>query len=372
MQSIFGALLTAGYAAAAGAMIAASGKDVTSSTQAELTKSFSSAADTSPRSTRRTSRTRSSPAPRRSFLQGDQWAYLAGIIAVAARRGARLLHVPEARRREAAARLVRRGGHRHPAELGTGNAVRRALARVFTIGSAASALEARKLHAHRPGRSLDERARRRAARATARPLHAVSRSSGSCLWRCSLRSSAAASPATSCVGRVPAALYQPGLHRPRPRVGSVGYSLAYAAGQLFREGLFQFMTAFSLPWYAIVGAQKVIERSCRCSAAVRSRSSARRPNASSHRRGERASTPKQFIARANGSSSTAVLDRLGRGFSSTGPATTWSRDRIAFVVGFTFRAARLVRRARARAAPGSRGPRARRTLNGNRPLSRPA
>ena len=49
MQSIFGALLTAGYATAAGSLISSSGKDVTSSTQAELTKSFSSAADTASR-----------------------------------------------------------------------------------------------------------------------------------------------------------------------------------------------------------------------------------------------------------------------------------------------------------------------------------
>ena len=31
--------------------------------------------------------------------------------------------------------------------------------------------------------------------------------------------------------------------------------MAYKGGQLFREGLFQFMTSFSLPWYAIAGAQ---------------------------------------------------------------------------------------------------------------------
>jgi EmrB/QacA subfamily drug resistance transporter len=81
MQSIFGALLTAGYAAAAGSLIASDGKDVTSATQAELTKSFSSAADTASRY----------PPPmqdkivagaKTAFLQGDQWAYLAGIIAV--------------------------------------------------------------------------------------------------------------------------------------------------------------------------------------------------------------------------------------------------------------------------------------------------
>src|SRR3954470_13518642 len=81
MQSLFGALLTAGYAATAGTLIAASGKDVSSSTQAELTKSFSSAADTA-------SRYPSSiqdqiiAGAKAAFLQGDQWAYTAGIVAV--------------------------------------------------------------------------------------------------------------------------------------------------------------------------------------------------------------------------------------------------------------------------------------------------
>jgi EmrB/QacA subfamily drug resistance transporter len=83
MQSIFGALLTAGYASAAGALVSESGKDVTASTQAELTKSFSSAADTA----------QAYPASQQeaiiagaktAFLQGDQWAYLAGIVAVLA------------------------------------------------------------------------------------------------------------------------------------------------------------------------------------------------------------------------------------------------------------------------------------------------
>jgi DHA2 family multidrug resistance protein-like MFS transporter len=81
MQSIFGALLTAGYAAAASAAITASGKHVSDNVQAELTKSFSSAADTAQRY----------PPPvqqdiidaaKASFLHGDQWAYLAGIVAV--------------------------------------------------------------------------------------------------------------------------------------------------------------------------------------------------------------------------------------------------------------------------------------------------
>src|SRR6478735_143401 len=45
MQSVFGALLTAGYAAAVATTITSSGDDVTTSVQNQLTKSFSSAAD---------------------------------------------------------------------------------------------------------------------------------------------------------------------------------------------------------------------------------------------------------------------------------------------------------------------------------------
>ena len=45
MTSIFGALLTAGYAAAMGSAIAASGQDVTATTQSELQLSYSSAED---------------------------------------------------------------------------------------------------------------------------------------------------------------------------------------------------------------------------------------------------------------------------------------------------------------------------------------
>ena len=41
--------------------------------------------------------------------------------------------------------------------------------------------------------------------------------------------------------------------------GVLGYFIAYSKGQFFREGLFQFMTSFSLPWYAIIGAQKATE-----------------------------------------------------------------------------------------------------------------
>jgi MFS transporter, DHA2 family, multidrug resistance protein len=83
MQSIFGALLTAGYAAAAGAEVASSGKKINDQVQTELTKSFASAADTAARYPASVQDNIIAGA-KTAFLQGDQWAYLAGIIAVLA------------------------------------------------------------------------------------------------------------------------------------------------------------------------------------------------------------------------------------------------------------------------------------------------
>jgi MFS transporter, DHA2 family, multidrug resistance protein len=80
MQSIFGALLTVGYAAAAGAAVSASGENVTNSVEGELTKSFSSASDLAGQYPQYSSQIISGA--KAAFLHGDQWAYLAGIIAV--------------------------------------------------------------------------------------------------------------------------------------------------------------------------------------------------------------------------------------------------------------------------------------------------
>ncbi len=71
MQSIFGALLTAGYAAAVSSEIAASDKNITDSTQAALTKSFDSAeavAAAAPPVRRRDHRGREAGVPRRGRL----------------------------------------------------------------------------------------------------------------------------------------------------------------------------------------------------------------------------------------------------------------------------------------------------------------
>ena len=56
------------------------------------------------------------------------------------------------------------------------------------------------------------------------------------------------------LNKVPSALTNPAYITLCIGFGVLGYLLAYGKGQLFREGLFQFMTSFSLPWYAVIGA----------------------------------------------------------------------------------------------------------------------
>ena len=82
MQSIFGALLTAGYAAAAAAALAGAppNPDLTTSVQNQLTMSYAGAADIAAQYPEYS--TQIIQAAKEAFLAGDQWAYLAGIIAV--------------------------------------------------------------------------------------------------------------------------------------------------------------------------------------------------------------------------------------------------------------------------------------------------
>jgi len=82
MQSILGAVLTAGYAAAFAAAIASSpnGKSVSQSVQAELQKSFSSAEAVAKQYPQYA--TQITAAAKTSFLQGANWAYAAGILAM--------------------------------------------------------------------------------------------------------------------------------------------------------------------------------------------------------------------------------------------------------------------------------------------------
>jgi EmrB/QacA subfamily drug resistance transporter len=82
MQSIFGALLTAGYASAVGTAIAGSPDKnlVTDSVQTQLQKSFGSAVDTASQYPQYAKQI--TAAARSSFVDGANWAYVAGIVAI--------------------------------------------------------------------------------------------------------------------------------------------------------------------------------------------------------------------------------------------------------------------------------------------------
>ena len=82
MQSMFGALLAAGYSAAAGAAIQSSGytAEINATIQTQLLKSFAGAETIAAQYPQYADGI--TAAARASFLAGDQWAYGAGIIAV--------------------------------------------------------------------------------------------------------------------------------------------------------------------------------------------------------------------------------------------------------------------------------------------------
>jgi DHA2 family multidrug resistance protein-like MFS transporter len=82
MQSVFGALLTAGYASAFGSAIAddPQGKQVSESVQAELTKSFAGAEQVAAQHPSYADQI--TAAAKQAFLEGDDRAYAAGAIAI--------------------------------------------------------------------------------------------------------------------------------------------------------------------------------------------------------------------------------------------------------------------------------------------------
>jgi EmrB/QacA subfamily drug resistance transporter len=103
MQSILGALLTAGYAAAAAGAVAGSSQHLTQSVENELLKSFSSAAAVAEQHPAHAEAIIAGA--RGAFLQGDSWAYLAGIVAICV--GAALVFFCFPKRAEEARLLAR-------------------------------------------------------------------------------------------------------------------------------------------------------------------------------------------------------------------------------------------------------------------------
>lgn len=82
LQSVFGTLLTAGYASTMAAAVAGSpqSSQVGEATQAQLTKSFAGAASVAQQYPKYADQIVT--AARDAFLKGDQWAYAAGLVAV--------------------------------------------------------------------------------------------------------------------------------------------------------------------------------------------------------------------------------------------------------------------------------------------------
>jgi len=80
MQSILGALLTAGYAAAVTAAIATAPEQVTDGVASQLTKSFAGAEAIAEQNPQYASQI--TAAAKSSFLDGADWAYTAGIVAI--------------------------------------------------------------------------------------------------------------------------------------------------------------------------------------------------------------------------------------------------------------------------------------------------
>jgi uncharacterized membrane protein YeiH len=143
------------------------------------------------------------------------------------------------------------------------------------------------------------------------------------------------------VGQVPAALTNPAYITLCLAAGAVGYFLAYAGGQLFREGLFQFMTSFSLPWYAIVGAQKGVAVGLPVVGALML--AVVGPTAGRYYIDVTSGvTPKQFI-RGEWFVATALLTGLVWVLVDWAGASTWVAMGVAFAVGYSLRVTALYR-----------------------------
>ena len=116
--------------------------------------------------------------------------------------------------------------------------------------------------------------------------------------------------------------------------------MAYT-GKLFREGLFQFMTSFSLPWYAIAGAQQGVTAGIPVLGmlvlAVVGPTAGRW-----HMDVTCGVPPKQFVQGEWFVSIAALTGAIWMVATWAG-AGTWLSTGIAFVIGFTIRVMALYR-----------------------------
>ena len=140
---------------------------------------------------------------------------------------------------------------------------------------------------------------------------------------------------------VPAALTNPAYITLCVLAGVVGYRLAFAKGQLFREGLFQFMTSFSLPLYAIVGAQKGVDIGLPVAGVLAL--AVIGPTAGRWYVDVSSGVPPKHFVRGEWFVGTALLTGLIWVLCITAGLNTWVSAVIALVIGYTFRVVALYR-----------------------------
>jgi uncharacterized membrane protein YeiH len=137
------------------------------------------------------------------------------------------------------------------------------------------------------------------------------------------------------LNQVPGALTNPAYITLCVVMGLIGYSVAFGKGQLFREGLFQFVTSFSLPLYAIVGAQKSVQAGLPVAGVLAL--AVIGPTAGRWYVDVSCGVPpKQFI-RGEWFVTIALLTGLIWALCDTAGLNTWVCAAIAFAVGYTVR-----------------------------------
>lgn len=144
------------------------------------------------------------------------------------------------------------------------------------------------------------------------------------------------------VSEVPAALQNPAYLTLCILAGFVGYKIAFDREEKFRHGTFQLLTAFSLPWYAIVGAQKGVDVGlpvwgCMMLAVVG-------PTAGRWFLDISSNVPPKHFIRSEWWVLTAFLTGVTWILVYTIHPNTWLCAGVAFVVGFGFRLVALQRR----------------------------
>jgi uncharacterized membrane protein YeiH len=143
------------------------------------------------------------------------------------------------------------------------------------------------------------------------------------------------------VNEVPSAFTNPAYIALCLAAGVVGYNLAFAKGQLFREGLFQFMTSFSLPWYAIAGAQKGVDVGVPVLAVLLL--AVIGPTAGRYYIDITSGVPPKQFVRGEWFVAIAALTGLVWVLCDWAGLNTWASAGVAFVIGFTVRVLALYR-----------------------------